>query len=320
MNLNIKKLLKIGIPILLGLLFVFISLFRFNAIEREQIWTNIKQADLVWVVCSMFLGLLSHLSRAYRWQFLLQPLGLKPAFKNSFFSVMFAYLANLGIPRSGEVLRAVTLSNYEDVKFEQAFGTIITERVIDFLMLLLIVGVTILYQADYIFSFFDQKSINPLYTLLGLGFLFILVFVAVKVLARSQQPLIIKLKQFLIGITQGMKTILKIKNSLWFIVHTFLIWSLYLAMFVIVKYSIPGTVEVELPVLLVAFVFGSFAMSITNGGVGVYPLTIGATIASFGGDEIAGESFGWVIWAAQTALVLVVGSLSVMLLPVVNKS
>ncbi|SHE68764.1 hypothetical protein SAMN05444278_10478 [Psychroflexus salarius] len=316
---KLKKRLKFIIPLLIGFFFVFISLYRFEAEERQLIWSNIKQANLFWVSVSVVLGICSHLSRAYRWQFLLQPLGVKPRFINSFFSVMFAYLANLGVPRSGEVLRGATLANYEDVKFEQAFGTIITERVIDFLMLLLIVGVTILYQADLILNFFENKSINPLFTLILLGVLILLILLGLKLFSRSQQPLILKVKQFLEGVVQGMKTVLKMKNSLLFILHTFLIWTLYIAMFVVVKYSIPGTSDVHLSVLLVAFVFGSFAMSITNGGIGIYPLTIGATIAGFGGDAVAGESFGWIVWTAQTLLVIVVGGFSALLMPIVNK-
>lgn len=318
MPVSTKKALKILIPLIIGFFFLFISLYRFSSEERQLIWENIKQADLFWVSISILLGILSHLSRAYRWQFLLQPLNVKPRFLNSFFSVMFAYLANLGIPRSGEVLRGVTLANYEDVKFEQAFGTIITERVIDFLMLLLIVGITILYQSDLIFSFFEEKSINPLMTLFVLGALILLFIVSAKILSKSQQPIILKLKNFLDGILQGMRSVLKMKKSGLFLLHTFIIWLLYIGMFYVVKYSIPGTVDVELPVMLVAFVFGSFAMSISNGGIGVYPLSIGATIASFGGDAVAGESFGWIIWTAQTLLVIVVGGLSALLLPVIN--
>lgn len=320
MNQQTKKLLKIVVPLAIGVFFVVISLLRFEAEERQLIWENIKKADPFWVSVSILLGILSHLSRAYRWHYLLEPLNVKPKFSNSYMSLMFAYLANLGIPRSGEVLRAVSISTYEDVNFQESFGTIVTERVIDFIMLLSIVGLTVVLQTDVILSFFKAQSINPLMTLALMLLLIGIFILGLKILQRSQHRLIIKVKEFLEGVLKGMKTILKMKNRIAFIGHTFLIWFLYVAMFVVVKYSVPETADLGLNVMLVAFVFGSFSMSITNGGIGIYPLTVGASIALFGGSAVAGESFGWIVWTAQTLLVVVIGGASAFLLPLVNKN
>lgn len=315
-----KKLLKIIIPLVIGVFFVVISIARFEAEERQLIWENIKKADLFWVSISVVLGVLSHMSRAYRWHYLLQPLHVKPRFSNTFMSLMFGYLANLGVPRSGEILRAVSLSNYEEVKFQESFGTIVTERVIDFIMLLSIVGLTIVMQAEIIFGFFEKQSINPMMTF-GIMLLLIAVFlIGLKILRKSNHTFIIKIREFLEGVLKGMKSILKMKNRSAFIAHTFLIWFLYVAMFVVVKYSVPETADLGLNVMLVAFVFGSFSMSITNGGIGIYPVTVGASIALFGGSEVAGESFGWIVWVAQTLLVIVIGGISAVLLPLVNKN
>ncbi|NJX17107.1 lysylphosphatidylglycerol synthase transmembrane domain-containing protein, partial [Tamlana crocina] len=125
-----KKLLKFTktfLPLLLGVFLIWYSLSSATPQEREELWNNIKLAELEWVMLSVFFGILSHLSRAYRWKYLLEPLGYRPQFANSFMAVMGGYLANLGVPRSGEVLRAATVSTYEDIPFDKAFGTIVSE-------------------------------------------------------------------------------------------------------------------------------------------------------------------------------------------------
>lgn len=315
-----KKLLKLIIPLMIGVFFLVISIARFEPSERKLIWENITKADAFWVGMSVVLGILSHLSRAYRWHFLLQPLGVQPKFSNSFMSLMFGYLANLGVPRSGEVLRAVSLSTYEKTNFQESFGTIVTERVIDFIMLLTIVGITLLLQTDVILNFFEEESINPAFTLAAMLVLIILFILGIKILRKSNHSLIVKIREFLEGVLKGMKSILQMKKRLAFLAHTFFIWILYIAMFVVVKYSIPETSDIGLNVMLVAFVFGSFSMSITNGGIGIYPLTVGASIALFGESAVAGEAFGWIVWTAQTLLVIVIGGASAFLLPLVNKN
>lgn len=129
MNKHLSKILKTLLPLLLGVFLIWYMVSSATPEEREKLWVNIVEADKFWIAASLILGLLSHASRAYRWKFLLEPLGYKPKFYNSFMAVMVAYLANLGIPRSGEVLRGATISTYEKVPFEKAFGTIVSERI-----------------------------------------------------------------------------------------------------------------------------------------------------------------------------------------------
>ena len=287
-------------------------------LEREQIWDNITSAHPGWIFLSLIFGLLAHLSRAYRWKFLLEPLGYVPRFRNSFMAVMVGYLANFGIPRSGEVLRAVTISGYDDIPFEKAFGTIISERVADFVMLMLIIGIVFLLQTEYLLTYFIENEINPLITI---GILFMLLGIGVMILKfikRAKTGILLKVKTFAKGLLEGMRSILKMKKKGAFLFHTMFIWIMYILMFYILIYTIPETSQMEIGVVMVAFVVGSFAISATNGGIGVYPVAIGASLMLFDISKESGEAFGWITWGTQTLLVIIIGGLSFLFLPILN--
>lgn len=231
-----------------------------------------------------------------------------------------AYFANLGIPRSGEVLRATALSAYEGVPFEKGFGTIVTERVIDLLMLFLIVAITLGLQTDAILGFLDDKGINIIGTaaLLGVGILGLGIFL--YLIRKSRSGFALKVKNFLKGLLDGVLSIFKIKQKWSFVFHTFFIWAAYIAMFWVIKYTVPGTETLSLSELLVAFIGGAFAMSTTNGGIGLYPIAVSASLSVFGISSIAGDAFGWVMWIAQTLMVVVFGAISFVLLPLLNRN
>ncbi len=315
-----KKWIKILLPLLLGIFFVWYSFKDTTQEERTAIWENTKNADLLWVILSMFLGLLSHVIRANRWKLLLLPLNDKPKFSNCFYTVMFGYLANLGIPRSGEVLRGASYASYSNLSFEQSFGTIITERVIDFMVLLIIIGFTLIFQAKELLFYLDLNQINPLksfFYLLGLG---LLVLIILRLLKFSKNTLIIKIKDFLIGIMQGVKSVLKLRQKWSFILQTLAIWSLYLLMFWIIKYAVVGAENLTFGAALVGFIAGTFAMTVTSGGIGLYPFAIASVYKMFDVPLDVGQAFGWVLWIAQTVLVVVLGVTSAIVLPIVNKS
>ena len=145
---------------MLGVFLIWYSYNNTTPTERENIFNAIKNANYFWVIISVILGFLSHFSRALRWNLLLQPIGYQPALLNNFMAIFVGYLANLGIPRSGEVLRATTLTSYEKVPFQKGFGTIIAERVIDVIMLLSIVLITAILQTEIIADYFAEKNIN----------------------------------------------------------------------------------------------------------------------------------------------------------------
>ena len=249
---------------------------------------------------------------------MLEPMGYKSSQVNRFMAVMVAYLANFGIPRSGEVLRAVTLSTYEKVPFEKGFGTIISERVADLLILMLIIGTTLILQTDELVGYLNNQNIKPLNTLLIFLGLVVIVFIGLNIIKRSNWRPFQKIKKLAKGLLEGMKSILKMKQKWAFIFHTVFIWSLYILMFFVIRLSLPETANTPAGIILSAFIVGSFAVSATNGGIGVYPLAVGGVLAFFGVEDHAAEAFGWISWATQTFVVLLFGGLSFILLPLLN--
>lgn len=317
-----KKLIKFAktiLPLLLGVFLIWYSLSSATPQERKVLWNNILLADVKWVFLSLIFGFLSHASRAYRWKYLLEPLGYQPRFANSFMAVMGGYLANLGVPRSGEVLRGATISTYEDIPFDKAFGTIVSERIADLFMLLLIVVAGLLIQTESLLNYFESQDINPL---ISIGTVFILILLGIlflRLIRKSQHSIMVKIRDFARGLLEGMRSIIKMKRKKEFIFHTVFIWSMYLLMFYVIKFTIPETSPLPIAGIMAAFIVGSFAISTTNGGIGVYPIAMGAVLLLFGINQQAGEAFGWIVWGSQTVLVILLGGFSLLFLPIFNQ-
>ncbi len=319
MKARTKKALKTILPIALGLALVAYSYLITSPEDRSQIIKYIREANPFWILLSLGIGFLSHLSRAIRWNYLLEPLGYQPRVRNNLLLVLSAYFANLGIPRSGEVLRATGLSTYEGVPFQKGFGTIVTERVIDVIMLLLIILIALFSQTKIIRGYLEESGFG-----LGASIGAILIgvvglFVLLALLKKSSNPFFLKVREFLRGLLEGVMSIFHMQHKWAFIGHTLFIWTCYVGMFWVIKYTIPETISLNFGQLLVAFVAGAFAMSATNGGIGLYPIAVSKAIALFGISSVSGDAFGWIMWIAQTLMVVLFGTISFLLLPLWNR-
>jgi uncharacterized protein (TIRG00374 family) len=316
---KIKSLLKVILPLAVGFFFVYLSYNSTSEEDRILIYSYIQKADLRFVMLSVFFGILSHLSRAYRWKYLLSPLGYQPRFINSVLAVLIAYIANLGIPRSGEILRATTLSSYEKIPFEKTFGTIVAERLVDLLILMGFVVTALVLQFDIIWSILSEKKISTVQIVIGLAFVIIGYVTLKKLFTLSQNPLIIRIKNFFWGLAEGIMSLKNMPNKGRFIGHTLFIWLMYLAMFYVVKWTVPETASLGMNAILPAFVVGGLAISATNGGIGIYPFSVALVLAAFKISNESGLAFGWIMWTSQTLMIIVFGSLSFFVLPLVNR-
>jgi uncharacterized protein (TIRG00374 family) len=316
---KIKSLLKVILPLAVGFFFVYLSYNSTSEEDRILIYSYIQKADLRFVMLSVFFGTLSHLSRAYRWKYLLSPLGYQPRFINSVLAVLIAYIANLGIPRSGEILRATTLSSYEKIPFEKTFGTIVAERLVDLLILMGFVLTALVLQFDIIWSILSEKKISTVQIVIGLAFVIIGYIILKKLFTLSQNPLIIRIKNFFWGLAEGIMSLKNMPNKGRFIGHTLFIWLMYLAMFYVVKWTVPETASLGMNAILPAFVVGGLAISATNGGIGIYPFSVALVLAAFKISNESGLAFGWIMWTSQTLMIIVFGSLSFFVLPLVNR-
>ena len=321
MNKKIKKTLFIVLPIALGVFLIWNFLGRLSAEDKTAIVNSFKTANYWWVVLSLLFGILSHLSRAYRWQFLLEPMGYKPAFANSTMTVLMAYLVNLVMPRAGDVARGTAISKYEKIPFEKAIGTIVAERIADVLMLFSIIGLAFVLQAELIGSYlFKDKDSNNTFTYIILVVLLIGGLVFLKLIQRATKGFLLKVKIFVNGLIEGASSIFKMKKKWAFIFHTRFIWVMYVLMFYVVTFALPETTHLPFEAIIVGFVVGALSMALTNGGLGTYPLFVASALIIYEIDLNPARAFGWIMWTAQTLMVIVFGGISFLLLPIYNKN
>lgn len=276
--------------------------------ERADMWEAIKTANPLWLGISLIFGLLSHLSRAYRWKFMLEPLGYKPSLWNNFSAVMIAYFANTFIVRTGEVLRGVVISKSEKIPFDKAFGSIISERIADLIMLILIMSTAVVLQSSELIEYFKTRA-NPIPSIIALSVLIIGGIIGLRILKNSSHPFIVKVRNFGLGVFEGVRSILHMKKNMAFIFHTLFIWGMYIGMFWIMTFTVPGLADVSLGVILAAFVIGAFSMTATNAGMGLYPLAMAGVFSFFGFLDTDGETFGWIIWGSQTVFNVLIGGI-----------
>jgi uncharacterized protein (TIRG00374 family) len=316
------NILKFGLPLALGIFLIWLSFSKLTDADIESIKYSFKNADYFWIWISIFLAILSHVSRAYRWRYTLEPLGYYPKFLNSFMAVMIGYLVNLGVPRMGEVSRAAALTKYENVPFNKGFGTIIAERVADMIFLLTFIFIVVIIQLSTLENYLETifENFNPTKMAITLSVLAIIGLLFLRFLQRSQIPFFVKIREFIQGIFEGIKAILNMEQSGKFIAHTFFIWFLYVLMFFVGMKAVPELNHVPFGGVLSAFVIGGISIAVTNGGIGAYPYGIMQILLLYGVQAAYGLAFGWIIWTAQTVMVLVIGGLSFIFMPVYNKN
>ena len=320
MNKKLKKTIFTILPIALGVSLIWYSLSKLSANDIAAIKNSFQTANYWWVFLSVILGILSHLSRAYRWQYLLEPLGFKPKYLNSVMTVLIGYLVNLAVPRAGEIARATGISKYEEIPFEKAFGTIVSERIADVIMLLSIIATAFFLQTELLtnYLFTDKESSSNLwiYALIGIAILGLLFF---KLIQKSNNPIVKKLQNFVYGLLQGIISIFRMKKKWAFIFHTFFIWAMYVLMFYVVKFALPETTDLPFSAIIVGFVVGGLSMALTNGGLGTYPVFVASAVTLYGVSENPALAFGWIMWTSQTIMVIVFGGLSFLFLPIYNR-
>lgn len=316
MKKTITTILKIIIPLGIGIYLTWFFISRLSHNELLSLQNAFLEADYSFMFYGLILMLLSHMSRAYRWKYMLQPLGYKPTFTKLYHSVMIGYLINLTIPRSGEVARAGYYAKYEkDASFDKVFGTIIVERIIDMLMLGIVVLITFYLQKDI--DAFQKISESGSSESSMSGWVYFVV--GGVVLAGIMAVLLIeKLKLKVVdlfkGIFEGVKTILKLKQRGLYVLHTLFIWVCYLGTIWLCSYALPETSGLSINAIFAAFTVGGIAISATPGGIGLYPIMVSAVLGNLYGIENA-ESFSMLAWTFLTAFTILMGLVSLFALP-----
>lgn len=320
-------LLKTVLPLALG---VYLIWYFFTSMEPEvkaYFYKALREANYLWIFLSLLLSFVALLSRAYRWKYLLEPLGYKTVFWNRYHAIMIGYIVNLTIPRAGEASRAGMLYRSDGVPFSKSFGTILAERVFDLVMLISVAIIASFVGAGDFWKIKglietnfsgDPESASKLQLIKWIIIGVVLTAFCVVFVIKSIR---VKVLGFIKGLFAGVLSVFKTKNPVGFIGHTLFIWILYLVYFAICFFALEETTHVPPTGMLLAFLAGSLGITLTNGGMGIFPLVVGLVIEYYlkdlYGDQAQGLGWalGMIIWSSQTLLIIILGVLSFFLLP-----
>lgn len=313
----------------LGLFLIWLVVRNLTEKDKTEIFHAISQANLGVVFLIMLLGIFSHVSRAIRWQIMIEPLGHKPSLSNTLMAVLVGYLANLAVPRIGEVTRCGVLKRYENLPLDSVFGTVVVERIMDTILLIIVSVITIVWQFDVLSaklleayqSVFKspQEGAVSLKIILMISVFTILLALFLLRNKIIKSKLAIKLIGVLKGFSEGLKTVTKLKKPYWFVFHSILIWVIYFLGIYVGFKALPETASLNTGAALAILFFGTFAFILVQGGIGAYQIIVQNTLVIYGISANVGYALGWIIWSSQTIAVIIGGLLSLILLPILNK-
>jgi uncharacterized protein (TIRG00374 family) len=321
------KFLKIAFFLLIGILLIWWSLQQIPAKDWNDFILALSTTRY-WILLPVFLMLtFSNYLRALRWRLIMEPLGYKPSVSNTFLAVLIGYLANLAVPRLGEVLKCTLLSKYEKVPAEKIVGTIVAERAFDVVSLGIVFILALIFQFPVIsagwiqlktFANQNNQSHNNhlfLYTVIGI---LLLTALLLFVFNNKLQKTIAGIKLIIKGVWEGLISATKLKKHNLFFLYSFGIWFMYLTATYVGLYGTPGT-ESSFSTALSCLAFGSIGMIITPGGIGAYAFLMAKVLELNGIKYSLGLANGTVQWFSQFIILLILGGIALILLPIINK-
>lgn len=323
---------KIIVKILQFLAFFAVGAFIFWLIYKDQDIEHIKSVlkndvKYGWVWLSLFLGLLSHISRTFRWGMMIEPVGHKPRFINTFLAVMVGYLMNMAFPRMGEVSRCGVLARYEKISFTKLIGTVVAERLVDMISLLILLGVVIFSQFGKMLHFIEA---NPeikekLMAVISSPVLLIVLAIAVILFivfrkAFKHTVIFRKIMEIIKNFKEGFISIRNIKNKGWFFFHSAFIWFMYYLMLYVIFFAFDFTSNLTPIAGLTTFVLASFGMvAPVQGGIGAWHFMAKEALSLYGVANENGIIFAFVAHTSMTVMIIFIGIISLLILPFINR-
>jgi len=315
------------------LVFLGAGIFLFWLIYKDQdveaLKKDLSNINYFWILFSVLFLTFSHAIRALRWQMMIKPLGYTSSFLNAFFAVLITYFANLAVPRLGEVSRPTILKKYEKIPFGISFGTIVLERIIDVLFLLLLTVFVALTQAHVILRFLDNEPFvkEKIQAITNSNFLYYGLLTGVLLLIMaftfrryfSENVLYQKIKSVTQKFFEGLRSISKVPNKSLFLFYSIIIWLCYFLMLLFSFYAFDILDNISWIAVLTIFVMGSYGMvAPVQGGIGAWHFMVAGTLIVYGINDQDARVVALVVHTLQTLMVVVLGLISTVLLPIVN--
>lgn len=340
MSNRLKNTLKYAVMICVTAFLLWLSFENIQVAGDEsklefigRVWAN---ANKPFLFLSALAAVLSHVARAERWKLLLNPMGHKTSLKQGFMSVMVGYFINLAIPRGGEVSRCYNLYRLNKTPVDVSLGTVVAERVIDLIFLILLIGISFLIELDNLLYFFNSEEMQNLTGKAGGGFPYMLVvgglvfilgiyFIVRYVMAKRKilaLRFILKGKKALKGIKSGITAVFKLEQRILFVFYSLVIWLLYYLMMYLVMLAFPETAELGFLAALTIFVIGGIAMAIPlPGGAGSFHILVPlGLVILYGMGQDKAVAFTFIFHGWQTLVIIIVGALSLFLSQIKTKT
>ncbi len=328
---NTRSAIQFIILLGIGILLIWLSVRQITPKEKDEIIYAFTTANYFWIAMAMVISFISHFLRAYRWNYLLQPLGYRINLVNSTCHVLVGYFANYGIPRMGEISRCTLAAKYDKVPFEIGFGTVITERIIDFILFLVIFFLTLAFQFSKLMGLANELIFDKLrqkldamdsVKLLILAIAGLLILTALFLLRKKFSSLLKgKLGGIIKGMAEGVGSIRKLKNPLQFVLLSLLIWCCYFYALYVCFFALSGTSHLGQAECLTLLLFGTFGVIFSPGGLGAYPAIVGGILLyTYHIDKASAFALPWLSWSSQFILVVIVGAISLIVLPIYNRN
>src|SRR6185295_12931379 len=330
MNKKLFTILQYIVFLGLGIFLAWWSLKDLNREEKDQIKIALSHARY-WLIIPVFAILfLSHLVRAVRWKLLINSLGYQTRTDNAFFAVMIGYLTNLAIPRLGEILKCTMLARYEKIPADKLIGTIILERIIDAMSLLIVFAITLAIQpgiyTDLINAFFHsphdpQTKKIPGFLIAGIlvGIVATVMILWMLIKKKTFNDVIDLFKKIGKSVWQGVSAVQHLKRRGLFLFYSVVIWACYFFSTYVGFFALQETQQYGMKETFAILSAGSVGVIITPGGIGAYALLIKKTMEVYGLDEGIALAFGWILWLVQTFAILIGGIFSFVAIPYFNK-
>ncbi len=314
---EVKKILKIGIPLLLSAVLVW-AVFRNQ--DLSEIFEDIKGADFRWILLSFVASMISHVARASRWRQLYLPIGYRPSTFRVLLAIMFGYFMNIIIPRAGELSRAELIRRTDQIPFEVSLGTVVAERAFDVLTIIVLIMVALTINFDLFAKIYEASVAQvpqsgepegPNYTLfIVLGVMVLVAGILYGLRRLVGKRFLAKLRSFFRNVGKGVKSIRYVKNKPLFIFNTLAIWIMYFFMSYLVFFSIPATSGLNWEAGLTVLVMSGIAMLVpVQGGIGAYHLFISTTLVFYGISQDDALVYATLMHASQLALYFVGGGI-----------
>jgi glycosyltransferase 2 family protein len=321
MNKRIASILKYLFFLGIGVSLAWWQFSKMTPIQKHDFYVSLLHANY-WLLIPVFLmAVLSHISRAIRWKILIEPMGYHPSTLTTFYSVMSGYLVNTFIPRAGEIFKCSLLKKYEGIPMNKLIGTVLVERVFDLSCYFVLIVITILLQIKFVSTFIKdridialQKAHNAFLikaVILIVGVLLLILLIKWLFKRFADHKIVVGLKGFHLGLSEGFKTIKYLKKKRLFIFHTILIWLLYIMQIYVGFFALTETSGLHFIHACSVLSLATLGMIVSPGGIGAFPLAVQQVLLIYGIDNV---SYGWLIWGVSTAIIIIIGLLCLSLI------